>query len=422
MPFYDDFSPEKLREQVKTQTFKLSPKKDELNVHYLAFKAQIEEANTPVILLSGAFQSFSSFEVEVKNLTRTHPVIIVEMPSQGMNTQLVENFSLDDYAKLLHLFVLHNRLNKINLIGLSYGSAMALIYAAQYPDYSERLILSGITCFKRADIMPLLQDSLDLLAAEDMDAYASLALCNLINHNHLEKTGITRGYRRLLYRQIKSLSSNQRKMHIANTKRLMDFSGFQSYPSCPTLVIAGEFDNFTQPDEQAATATQCANAQFAIIHNADHLVQLEQVEPMAQLGCAFFNEQPLEDVTGTSLFSPKHYPFKKEQISPLKRGLNIQAKLIQGNGEQHEVDIKELNISQFKIPFKANFPISKNKKNLEIKELNLCFSVHLLDKTEGLEETEDAEKTEGEQIITGIFSHQDMKATNALLKLLSELN
>lgn len=408
MSFYSEFLPEKLREQADTQTFKLSPKKDELNIHYLAFKAQIEEANTPIILLSGAFQSFNSFEVEVESLTQTHPVIIVEMPSQGMNTQFVKDFSLEDYAELLHLFVQHNRLNKINLIGLSYGSAMALIYAALYPEYCEGLVLSGITCFKRADIMPLLEDSLSLLAAEDMDAYASLALCNLINHNHLEKTGITRGYRRLLYRQIKSLSPNQRKMHIENTKRLMDFTGFQSYPSCPTLVVAGEFDSFTQPDEQAATAEQCANAQFAIIHNADHLVQLEQVKPMAQLGCAFFNQQPLGSVAGVSLFAPEKYVFTKEQIAPLKRHLNIEAVLIQGNGKQQEVNIKELNISQFRLQLSEAPTLDEPQAMLKIKELKQPFHIHLLN--------------QNQQSLTGVFSHQDMYATNALLKLLSKLD
>lgn len=410
MSFYDEFSPEKLRQPAQTQTFRLDGDTQNLRIDFLAFNTKQNSSQPPVIILSGAFQSFASFQLEVESLIRSHPVIIIEMPSQGMNTQRLVNFSLHDYAKLLHLFITHNQLTKINLIGLSYGSAVALIYAASYPALCERLILSGITCFKRTEIMTLLEDSLELLSQREMESYASLALCNLINHNRLEKTGINQAHRRLLYRQVKTLNDNLCQIHIENTQRLMRFEGFKHYPSCPTLVVAGEFDSFTQPDEQAATAKNCSNATFVVIHNADHLVQLEQPESMAKLGCAFFNHHCLDDISGISVFDSQRFILEKHCISPLKQNLKIQATLEDKNAKQQPVCLVELNVSEFKFTTTSQLDIQSDKLKLIINDINCEFYIHILS------------NNKNKQAFNGIFSHQNMKKTELLIKLIETLD
>lgn len=405
---YHDFSPQALRQPANTDCLSLPTSRTALNVDYLAFKARSPNKNPPVIILSGAFQTFVSFQVEVERLTHSHPVIIVELPSQGSNLQLVDDFSLYDYAELLHAFIRSKGLTQINLIGLSYGSAMALIYAALYPDYCHRLILSGITCFKREDMLPLLNDSFNLLQENNMQGYATLALCNLINHNRLAQTGIQKVHRRLLYRQVKTLQDVQRQRHISNTQRLIDFTGFKQFPACPTLVVAGEFDNFTQADEQAATAMQCANAQFAIIDYADHLIQLEKVEAMAQLGVAFFNAKPLNDIAGVTLYAkPCDYVFTKTHIAPLAYP-HIAGKLITTKGDELQVSICALNVSEFIV--QTNTPLSSSYHKLEISTLKLCFYIHIL-----------PHKSLAEHQVYGIFSHQCLDTMHQLLEFITPL-
>ena len=44
----------------------------------------------------------------------------------------------------------------------------------------------------------------------------------------------------------------ERERYRQNSRRLLDFAGFTHYPSCPTLVLAGEFD---WPDAQVSAET-----------------------------------------------------------------------------------------------------------------------------------------------------------------------
>ncbi|MFZ3184559.1 MAG: alpha/beta hydrolase, partial [Pseudomonas sp.] len=57
-------------------------------LHYLAFAQQPDDPRSPVLLLGGAFQSFRSFAGEVGELLAEHPVILLDLPSQGSNLQL----------------------------------------------------------------------------------------------------------------------------------------------------------------------------------------------------------------------------------------------------------------------------------------------------------------------------------------------
>ncbi|WP_410971045.1 alpha/beta fold hydrolase, partial [Salmonella sp. SAL04269] len=73
------------------------------------------------------------------------------------------------------------------------------------------------------------------------------------------------------------------------------FGGFERHPTCPTLVLAGEYDHFTQPWEHAVFAHACGNAEFALIHDADHLAQFERREACARLYGPFLRGEALPE-------------------------------------------------------------------------------------------------------------------------------
>ncbi|OZN80806.1 alpha/beta hydrolase, partial [Pseudomonas aeruginosa] len=60
-------------------------------------------------------------------------------------------------------------------------------------------------------------------------------------------------------------------------------------------VLAGEYDHFTQPWEHAVFAHACGNAEFALIHDADHLAQFERREACARLYGPFLRGEALPE-------------------------------------------------------------------------------------------------------------------------------
>jgi pimeloyl-ACP methyl ester carboxylesterase len=275
-------------------------------LQYLAFSQAQDDPRSPVLLLGGAFQSFRSFAADIPQLLAEHPVILLDLPSQGSNLQLAPELALAQLADLIAAFAEQLHLPPLMPIGLSYGSALAALFAARHPQHCARLLLSGITALARQGARALLQEGLHLLAEGRGAAFGQAALTGLLNPLQQHDTGVSPAFRKALLRQMQRLNPAEIERYQQNTQRLLNFSGFARYPSCPTLLLAGEHDHFTQPWEHARFAAACANADCAIIHHADHLAQFEQPEACARLYLPFLRGDALPFASASATRLARH--------------------------------------------------------------------------------------------------------------------
>jgi pimeloyl-ACP methyl ester carboxylesterase len=340
---------------------------------------------TPVVFLGGAFQSFTSFKTEVELVYQTHPVILLDLPSQGSNDQLAPELDLKDFSILLKGFFEVQGIEQVIMVGISYGSAMATLFASEYPNFVERLLVSGITCFRRDTLVLLLEDSLELLNKGELKAFAATAVSNLINHNRMPETEIGKTYRRLLYRQIARLNDNEQHRYAQNTQRLLRFEGFDKFPTCPTLVATGEFDNFTLPQENAVFAASCADAQFAVIEDADHLSQFERRDVTSDLFYRFIKNVSIKGIKGTRLFQDS-YCYQERRLQPRLKLENDEALLIDKiTGIEHIIRIVDINFSGCQIDLKHNdVTLTENSKNLQlyVKSMTHHFHIRIIERNQ----------------------------------------
>jgi pimeloyl-ACP methyl ester carboxylesterase len=366
---------------------------------------------TPVVFLGGAFQSFTSFKTEVELVYQTHPVILLDLPSQGSNDQLAPELDLKDFSSLLKGFFEAQNIEKVIMVGISYGSAMATLFASEYPKFVERLLVSGITCFRRDTLLLLLEDSLNLLAQGELKAFAATAVSNLINHNRMQETEVGKTYRRLLYRQVARLNDNEQLRYAQNTQRLLRFDGFDRFPSCPTLVATGEFDNFTLPEENAAFAASCADAQFAVIEDADHLSQFERRDITSELFYRFIQDQGIEGIEGTRLFQDA-YVSQERRLQPRLKLENDKAVLLdETTGIEHDISIVDINFSGCQINLNHNdLTLSETSKGLQlqINGMKHQFHVRIMERNQ--------------KNLRCILIQRDVKAADELIELLESID
>lgn len=363
---------------------------------------------TPVVFLGGAFQSFVSFKTEVELVYQTHPVVLLDLPSQGSNDQLVPELELKDFSSLLKGFFEVQHIEQVIMVGISYGSAMATLFAAEHPSFVQRLLVSGITCFRRETLVTLLEDSLELLAQGNMTAFAATAVSNLINHNRMQETEVGKTYRRLLYRQVARLNDNEQLRYAQNTQRLLNFDGFTSFPLCPTLVATGEFDNFTLPEENAGFAASCADAQFAVIEDADHLSQFERREVTSELFYRFIKDEKIDNLNGARLHKASHYYTHERRLQPRLKLNNDNAVLFDENtGQEYDVRIEDINFSGCQISLNHNdLSITEKSKKLQLKISGMQhqFHVRIMERQQ--------------KYIRCILIQRDVKAADELIALL----
>jgi pimeloyl-ACP methyl ester carboxylesterase len=295
-------------EVYQRSSLKQAPRTDIIGhwrVEYLAFSLPENAHKVPLIVLGGAFQNFNSYKYCVEEVLKVLPVILIDLPSLGNNSQLAPELGLEDLADLLFLWVEHEGLGKVSVMGLSLGSVVAGTYAFKHPDRIDRLILTGTLTRPRKSWRMLLEMSLQVLDDGRMDEFGQAVVLYLVNHARLNETGISDITRRLFHRQMKNFSENEQARYRINANRLLAVEEVLGYPVCQTLVATGDYDSFTLPYENALYAARCPNATFALVEGADHVPQLEKRDESVAMFSAFLRSGDLSAVQGIEVLN-KH--------------------------------------------------------------------------------------------------------------------
>lgn len=402
---YSEFSTRELHQEPKVHQV------DGWTLEYQAFCNEENASKAPALFLGGAFQNFASFRYEAETMYGTHPVIMLDLPSQGSNQQLAPDMELEDFADLIKQFLDDHGIKKVIPIGVSYGSVMASLFAAKYPEYAESLLVSGVTCLRRKALVALLEDSLSLLEQSRMDEFATTAVTNLVNHCHLEDTEVSPTYVKLLHRQIKRLNDSERQRYAQNTRRLLRFEGFVKFPTCPTLVATGEFDNFTLPYENAAFATNCQQGTFAIIKGADHMSNFERREATTGMYHRFMCGQDIDNLDGIEAFSnPSSFSQLEQRLQPRLTPIRKEAVLLRTEcGEELPVQVQNISF------FGSGLALDNHEFNLNEGSRDLTLVLPAAD----LELKVQIVARKG-KIVRCIHIHHNMKKVQAFLQYLSD--
>ena len=73
-------------------------------IDYLAFSHPDNAHKPPLLVVGGAFQNFTSYKYCVERIYQDFPVVLVDLPSLGNNTQIAPDLSMEDLADLLYEF------------------------------------------------------------------------------------------------------------------------------------------------------------------------------------------------------------------------------------------------------------------------------------------------------------------------------
>jgi pimeloyl-ACP methyl ester carboxylesterase len=110
---------------------------------------------SPVVLVHGlGDQGMRDFFPVLPALARTRRVLAVDLPGFGRSTHGTERYTPERYVRSLRAILRAKIGRSFDLVGHSMGGAIALSYAATYPDDVARLILIDAAGILNRDALP----------------------------------------------------------------------------------------------------------------------------------------------------------------------------------------------------------------------------------------------------------------------------
>ena len=116
------------------------------NQNYYSF---INNNTTPIVFIHGVGLNHQMWEPQINSL-KEYSMITYDLLGHGKTSLNKEEITLNDFSDQLLSILRFLKIDKVNLVGFSLGSLIALDFASKFKDRLNKLILIGTT-YKRTD-------------------------------------------------------------------------------------------------------------------------------------------------------------------------------------------------------------------------------------------------------------------------------
>ena len=116
---------------------------DAVNIGSLRIGYERQGAGPPLVLLHGALSDSRSWRRQLKGLSDDFAVVAWDAPGCGRSSDPPEDFRLPDYADCLAAFINEIGVERPHVLGISFGSGLALEFYRRYPAIPRTLVLAS---------------------------------------------------------------------------------------------------------------------------------------------------------------------------------------------------------------------------------------------------------------------------------------
>ncbi|SMC40058.1 alpha/beta fold hydrolase [Papillibacter cinnamivorans] len=243
---------------------------------------------SPLLVLNGIMMNCLSWNPFVRPFSRQNRLILLDMLDQGRSDKMEGPYTQEIQADLIRALLDELKLEKINILGISYGGEVALHFAVKYPSCVDRLVLSNTTCYTS----PWLRDIGEgwNRAASDGEAYYYTTIPVIYSPKfYLENNEWMENRKKLLIPIFSNKAFVSSMIRLTDSASTLDLRDRISEIQAETLVISSEFDFITPPPEQKFIVSRLRHVSYALMPDCGHASMYEKPMLFASLVLGFVN-------------------------------------------------------------------------------------------------------------------------------------
>ena len=238
------------------------------NQNYYSFN---DNNTVPVIFIHGVGLDHQMWDSQVNSLNN-YSTITYDLLGHGKTPHNKDEIILDDFSNQLFSLLEYLKINKINLVGFSLGSLIALNFAAKFQDKLNSLTVIGAT-YKRSNEQ----------RAQVMDRFNQAKLNKPISKQAL-KRWFNDEYLKIhpeIYDQFMEILNKKPEDHFNFLKAYKLFANHQDNIelikkiSTRVLVMTGSNDPSSTVTMSKSLSNDLINSSFVEINNGKHLCSIE---------------------------------------------------------------------------------------------------------------------------------------------------
>ena len=242
----------------------------------------------PLLLVHGFPLDHSMWRHQIRQFAGKYKVIAPDLRGFGASDISPGVVTMEDHADDLVALLDALRIDKAVFCGLSMGGYVGLEFARNYPERLAGLILCDTRAVpdtpeaaqnREATAAKVLKEGTSALAEDMLKKLFAPSMLEAGGDDVVSSRGVMENARP------EGVAAALRGMAVRNDSR--DLLGDIT---APTLVIVGEHDAISPPDEMKAIADGIPGAEFLVVEGAGHMAPLEKPEPVNAAIAAFLEK------------------------------------------------------------------------------------------------------------------------------------
>ena len=227
---------------------------------------KLEGNGKAMVFIHGLSDNLLYWEFLAGNLKHDYQVLRVDLRGHGESELGDGEITIDTYVDDLHNLLEELNISKVNLIGFSLGSAVAIDFTVKYPQNVESLVLMSGFYKVEGDLrntMHQFRNNLEEGFEEFYDAILPMILCPDVIDDNVEELE--------LLKELSSQNANT-KAYVKAVDACLNFDAEKDLLkiNIPTLLLAGKYDDISTLDIQKDLHVKIKNSKLIVFNDVKH--------------------------------------------------------------------------------------------------------------------------------------------------------
>ena len=227
----------------------------------------------PLLILHGFFGMGDNWKTLANKFAKNYQVHIIDQRNHGRSFHS-DDFTYELMVGDLNNYIEYHQLHIVNLLGHSMGGKTAMLFAVQYPEKVNKLIVADIA---PRYYPPHHQHIIEALNAVDFTQVKTRSEIDTILEKYIPEVGIRQFLAKNVYR--KSKDEFAYRFNLECLSACFDEVGVSLPPIAQfdgeTLFLKGENSGYISQSDEALINAHFSNSEIIIINNAGHWLHAE---------------------------------------------------------------------------------------------------------------------------------------------------
>ncbi len=239
---------------------------------------EIKGYGSPLVLIHGYLENLKMWGPIADELSRSHQVILIDLPGHGKSENIEEVHTMELMAKSLKETLKYLEIENATFVGHSMGGYVTLTYAELFPDDIKSFILINSTTFPDSPEKKEQRLKAVETAEKNLDTLIKMSIPMLFAEQNLEQLNTEIEFTKELAREtsLQGVTAALKGMRLRKDRSFLldDFNG-------EIGIILGKYDKAVNTDDFKKIIPKKDNV-FVLELETGHMAHLEAMEEVLQ--------------------------------------------------------------------------------------------------------------------------------------------